>query len=53
MDNVCIVSAMPVSQTNSKLSLILEMKAFYEKEIHCKVSSSDSYLFEICSPDLI
>lgn len=40
MDNVCIVSAMPVSQTNSMLSLILDMNTFFQKEIltiHCKV----------------
>lgn len=28
MDNMCIVSAMPVSQTYSMLRLILDMEAF-------------------------
>lgn len=45
MDNVRIVSTMPVSQTYSKLSLILDMKAFFQKQklkakkisVHCKV----------------
>lgn len=34
MDNVCIVSAMLVSQTYSMLSLILDMKAFLKNILY-------------------